>query len=239
MKAMLLAAGEGRRLRPLTDSIPKCMLPIQGKPILEHNIAWLRRCGITELVINLFHLPRVIQEHFGDGRHWGVHITWSAESTRLGTAGGVKRVGDFFDGPFLVWYADNLSTIDITRLADFHKSKGGLGTLALFPRADVTRSGIVALDDHQRITRFLEKPKASQVFSHWVNAGIYILERDVLEFIPDQGETDFGRDVFPATLAAGRPLYGYRMTASEGLWWIDTPDDLQATQNALLRRSAL
>jgi NDP-sugar pyrophosphorylase family protein len=234
---MLLAAGEGQRLRPLTNTVPKCMLPIRDKPILEQNIAWLRRYGVTELIINLHYLPHVIQDYFGDGSRWGVQITYSLEPTMLGTAGGVKRVADFFGETFLVWYGDNLSTCDLSRLIDFHRAKAGLGTIALYLREDVTRSGIIGLDDQERITRFVEKPKIDQVFSHWVNAGIYILKRDVLEFIPDKGESDFGRDVFPAMLAANLSLYGYRMSASEGLWWIDTPEDLIGTQSALLRRN--
>jgi NDP-sugar pyrophosphorylase family protein len=236
MKAMLLAAGQGTRLRPMTNTVPKSMIPICGKPILEHNIEWLRRYGITDLAINLFFLPHIIQDYFGDGSRWGVRITYSLEPRKLGTAGGVKRFANFFDETFLVWYGDNLSTCDLSRLLDFHRAKGGLATIALYQREDVTQSGIIGLDDEERITRFLEKPKIDEIFSHWVNAGIYIFERDVLEFIPDQGESDFGRDIFPAMLEAGQSLYGYRMTASEGLWWIDTPDDLHETQSAMLRR---
>jgi NDP-sugar pyrophosphorylase family protein len=236
---MLLAAGEGTRLRPLTNTVPKCMLPIGGKPILERNIEWLCRHGATELVINLYYLPHVIQDYFGDGSRWGVHITYSLEPTILGTAGGVKWVSNLFSETFLVWYGDNLSTCDLSHLVDFHRAKGGVATIALYQREDVTHSGIIGLDDQERITRFLEKPKIDQVFSHWVNAGIYVLEQVVLEFIPAQGASDFGRDVFPALLAADQPLYGYRMSASEGLWWIDTPDDLRRTQDDLLKRSIL
>jgi NDP-sugar pyrophosphorylase family protein len=236
VKAMLLAAGQGIRLRPLTNTVPKSMIPIGGKPILEHNIEWLCRYGITELAINLYYLPHVIQDYFGDGSRWGVKITYSLEPRKLGTAGGVKRFANFFDETFLVWYGDNLSTCDLSRLLDFHRAKEGLATIAIYQREDVTQSGIIGLDDQERITRFQEKPKIDQIFSHWVNAGIYILNLDVLEFIPNRTESDFGKDVFPAMLAAGRFLYGYRMTDSEKLWWIDTPDDLLVTQSALLRR---
>jgi NDP-sugar pyrophosphorylase family protein len=239
VKAVLLAAGEGKRLRPLTNTIPKCMVSIGGKPILERNIEWLRKHGMTDLVINLYHLPYVIQNYFGDGSRWGVHITYSLETAILGTAGGVKRVAELFDDTILVWYGDNLSTCDLTRMVDFHRAKGGLVTIALYQREDVTQSGIVSLDDQERITRLLEKPKADQVFSHWVNAGIYILERFVLEFIPSEGAPDFGRDVFPALLMAGQSLYGYRMSASEGLWWIDTMEDFCRTQDDLMGRSIL
>jgi NDP-sugar pyrophosphorylase family protein len=239
MKAMLLAAGEGTRLRPFTNTLPKCMIPIGGKPILEHNIEWLCRYGIKEMIINLYYLPHIIKNYFGDGNRWGVQITYSLEPTILGTAGGVKRVANFFDNTFLVWYGDNLSTCDLSRLVGFHRAKKGVATIAVYHRDDVTQSGIIGLDKQKRITRFLEKPKINQVFSHWINTGIYVLDQAVLEFIVAQGPSDFGRDVFPALLAANQPLYGYCMSESEGIWWIDTPDDLRQTQNDYLKKSKL
>jgi mannose-1-phosphate guanylyltransferase len=225
-KAMLLAAGQGTRLRPLTETVPKCMVALANKPVLEYNIEWLRRYGVVDLVINLFHLPDVVMDYFGDGSRWGVHITYSLESEMLGTAGGVRNVADLFDSPFFVWYGDNLSTCDLHNLYAFHRAKGGVATIALYYRKDPTASGIVGLDAQDRITRFLEKPRPEQVFSHWVNAGILLLEPQVLEAIPPDGSPDFGRDVFPALLAAGERIYGYRLTQEEGLWWIDTADDL-------------
>jgi len=227
MKAMILAAGQGTRLRPLTDHIPKCMVSIGGKPVLEHTIEWLRRYGVTEIIINLHHLPEAIRGYFGDGQKWGVRITYSLEHRPLGTAGGVRNVAWLFDGPFFVWYGDNLSTCDLSRLYQFHQAKGGLATIALHHRDDPTQSGIVALDEDDRIVRILEKPRLDQVFSHWVSAGIFVLEPQVLEAIPAEGAPDFGRDVFPALLDHGVSLYGYRMAGDEGLWWIDTPEDLR------------
>jgi NDP-sugar pyrophosphorylase family protein len=224
---MILAAGQGTRLRPLTDHIPKCMMPVGGKPVLEHTIQWLRQYEITDLIINLCHLPDVVMSHFGDGSRWGVKITYSVEEELLGTAGGVKNVAWFFDGPFFLWYGDNLSTCRLDRLWEFHKVKGGIATIALHHRDDPTQSGIVGLDADDRITCFLEKPRPDQVFSRWVSAGIFILEPIVLEAIPANGAPDFGRDVFPALLARGAALYGYRMSPSEGLWWIDTLQDLE------------
>jgi mannose-1-phosphate guanylyltransferase len=227
---MILAAGRGERLRPLTDRIPKCMLPVAGRPILEHTIGWLARYGVAEIVINLCHLPHVVMNYLGDGSRWGVHITYSLEKQALGTAGGVKRVAGFFDGPFLVWYGDNLSSCRLERLWQFHQDTGGMATIALHHRDDPTQSGIVGLNDEGRITRFLEKPRPEQVFSHWVSAGIFVLEPCVLEAIPAQGASDFGRDIFPALLARGLALYGYRMQPDEGLWWVDTPEDLERVQ---------
>jgi len=231
MKAMLLAAGQGSRLRPLTDRIPKCMIPVGGKPILEHTIEWFARSGVTEIIVNLCSLPQVIMDYFGHGDRWGVRITYSLEEQSLGTAGGVKNAAWFFDdGPFLVWYGDNLSHCDLDRLYRFHCAKGGLATIALHHREDVSQSGIVGLDDVDRIMRFLEKPTPEQTFSHWVNAGIYVLDPAVLGFIPAEGIPDFGRDIFPRMLAAGWPLYGYRLTDAEGLWWIDRHEDLTRVQ---------
>lgn len=236
MKAMVLAAGQGTRLSPLTDQMPKPMIPVAGRPILEHNLRLLAKHGIREVVINLHHQPEVVTDYFGDGSTWGVAITYSREAELLGTAGAVARVSEFFDGPFLVLYGDNLTTCDLTRLRDFHQAKGGVGTIALFHREDPTSSGIVGLDADDRVVRFLEKPAPYQIFSHWVSAGLLVLEPDVLKYIPKEGPCDFGKDILPVLVKAGHSLYGYRMT--EGLWWIDTNYDYQRVQ-ALSQRGEL
>ena len=225
MKAIILAAGEGQRLRPLTERIPKPMMPIAGRPILEYNIRLLARHGIRELVINLHHRPETVAGYFADGRAWDVSITYSYEPVLLGTAGAVKKVEGFFDGTFLVVYGDNLTMCDLGRFYTFHCEKGGLGTIALFHRDDPTASGIVGLDEDDRITRFLEKPRPHEVFSYWVNAGLLVLEPAVLKAILPGQLSDFGRDVLPTLIASGYPFYGYRMT--EGVWSIDTPDQYQ------------
>jgi len=227
---MILAAGKGTRLRPLTETVPKCMVTIAGKPLLQYTIEWLRKYRVTEIIINLYHLPEVISNYFGDGGRWGVHITYSLERELLGTAGGVKNVAWFFDGPFFVWYGDNLSTCRLDRLWEFHRARSGIATIALHYREDPTQSGIVGLDERDRVVRFLEKPGPDQVFSHWVNAGIFVLEPQLLEVIPSDGYSDFGQDIFPTLLAKGAPIYGYRLSEQEYLWWIDTPEDLQRVQ---------
>ena len=228
MKAMILIAGSGTRLRPLTDRLPKCMVPIAGKPVLLHTIEWCRDYGIREIVLNPCHLAEVITGYFGDGRQLGVQIHYSIEEHPLGTAGGVKQAARFFEAnePFLVWYGDNLSRCNLARLCEFHRTNGGLATLALHCREDVAQSGIVGLDAASRINRFLEKPPPEQVFSHWVNAGIYLLEPPVLEAIPGDGPSDFGREVFPRLLSQGAALFGYRLSEQEGLRWLDRPEDL-------------
>lgn len=139
---------------------------------------------------------------------------------------------------FLVWYGDNLSC-DLARLTKLHRTKRAVASLALSHRDNPISSGIVSLDGDNRIIRFLEKPRANEVFSHWVSAGIFVMEPVVLEFIPDWGAPDFSRDVFPALIASGQPLYGYRMSAGEQLWWVDTPEDLHRVQELAILRERL
>lgn len=212
------------------------MIPVDGKPVLEHNIEWLRRYGVKELVINLHYRPQVVVDHFGDGSRWGVKIIYSVERELLGTAGGVKNVEWFFDGPFLLWYGDNMSTCKLDSLYQFHRTKKGITTVVLHYRQDPMASGIVGLDANGRIVKFLEKPRHDQIFSHWVSAGIYVLEPRVLSYIPAERVSDFGRHILPAMLADDQPLYGYRMEPDEELWWIDTPEDLQRVQQERDRR---
>ncbi len=235
-KAMLLAAGKGTRLRPLTNTVPKCMIPIDGVPVLERNIKWLARYGVNDLIINLHYMPDAVRNYFEDGSKWGVHITYSLEESILGTAGAVKKVEWFFDGPFFLWYGDNLSNCDLKELYTFHQRREAAASMALHYREDPTASGIVGLDEDGKITRFLEKPRPEEIFSHWVNAGIYVLERQVLDFIPSSGAPDFSHDIFPVMLEAGASLFGYKLSEDEGLWWIDTPKDLDRIQKDFKRR---
>jgi len=208
MKAMILAAGEGTRLRPLTLALPKPMVPIVGKPLLERTLLWLAEQGVTEAAINLFHRPQAIPDHFGD--HFaGIRLHYFFEDTLRGTAGGLKAAEQLFrDAPFFVIYGDNLIQADLRRLMDFHASRHGLATIALFHHPNPTAAGIVGLEPDARITRFVEKPPADQVFSDLANAGVYALDPAVLDAIPADAPSDFGRDIFPRLLADGAPLYG-------------------------------
>jgi len=227
MKAMLLAAGEGTRLRPLTDKLPKPMVPLGNQPLLGYTLALLARHNIREVAINLHHCPDIVRAYFGDGSAWGVHITYSFEPELLGTAGAVKKLQAFWDDePFLIIYGDNLTDCDLTKIGAFHRAKAGLVTLALYWRQDVEHSGVAALDADDRITRFMEKPKADQAPSHWVFGGLMVVEPRVLDFISASRPCDFGREVLPDLLARGEPLWGYRMT--ERLWWTDTLAEYEA-----------
>ena len=226
MKAMLLAAGEGTRLRPLTLALPKPMVPVGGRPLLAYTLDLLRRHHVREVAINLHHCPDAVREYFSDGSAWGVRITYSFEPELLGTAGAVKKLEPFWDGPFFILYGDNLTDCDLTRLAEFHQARGGLVTLGLYWRQDVEQSGVAALDEKDRITGFVEKPAAGQAPGHWVFAGLMVAEPRLLEWIPPDRPCDFGREVLPELLARGESVWGYRMT--ERLWWTDTLADYEA-----------
>ena len=208
MKAMILAAGEGTRLRPLTLTLPKPMIPIVGKPLLERTLWWLAGQGVTEAAINLYHRPQAIPAYFGEN-FAGIRLHYFFEDTLRGTAGGLKAAERLFqDAPFYVIYGDNLIHADLKRLAEFHAAHQGVATLGLFHHPNPPAAGIVGLEAGNRITRFVEKPPADQVFSDLANAGVYVLDPSVLDAIPPAGPSDFGRDIFPALLAQGKPLFG-------------------------------
>ena len=209
MKGMILAAGEGRRLRPLTDHLPKPMLPVAGRPLLEHIITHLRDSGVTDVAINLHHLPTVVMNYFGNGSRWGMNLHYSVEERLLGSAGGVKRMLSFFDDTFVVYYGDVFTQADLRPLITLHRRSGVLATMGLYRVPDPWNRGIVQLDNSQTIVRFVEKPPRDQVFSELANAGIYVLEPEVLDRIPAGQVYDFGHDVFPGMLAEGIRTAGY------------------------------
>jgi mannose-1-phosphate guanylyltransferase len=234
MKAMLLAAGLGLRLKPLTDQCPKCMVRVAGKPVLQRNIEWLRSHGVVDLVVNLHLNPELVTDYFGDGSAFGVRLEYSFESDLLGTAGALWGARRFFGAErFWVVYADNLLNFSLERMESLHLARGATLTMGLFWREDVSASGVVGLDEHGRITGFKEKPAAHEMLSNWVNAGIYLCEARVHQFIPPGRPSDFGYDILPAMLSAGEPMYGYTLGPGETLHWIDTPEDLVRTAAAL------
>ena len=231
MKAILLAAGLGTRLRPLTDHLPKCMIEVGGKPVLQHNIEWLRSEGVDELIINLHHCPEAVTDYFGDGRDFGVRIEYTYESKLMGTAGAVLHAKDLLNTePFLVVYADNLLDCSLRRLYSVHNSQHALLTMALFWRqTNISASSTVSFEWDGKVTAFKEKPRSQEIQSHWINAGLLLCEPEVLKFIPAGQPSDFGHDIFPALLEANRPVYSYTMQPHETLRWIDTPADLAYT----------
>jgi len=212
VKAMVLAAGRGTRLRPLTDTVPKPMIPVAGRPLLEYVLRLLRRHGFDQVVINLHHLPEAITDTFGDGRSLGMAITYSHEPDLLGTAGAVRRMAAFFDEPFLVYYADNLCNADLSALWRDHLCSGALATVGLQWMDDPTQRGILELRADGRLARIIEKPRADQLFDDYlVNAGVYGLDPAILSHIGEEAAPDFSYHVFPSLLAGGEPLRGHRL----------------------------
>ncbi len=218
MKAMILAAGVGSRLDPLTRAIPKPMVPVVNRPVIEHIVLDLKKHGFQEIMINLHYLGDVIQEGLGDGSRLGVQISYAQEDKLWGDAGSVKRSQAFFENEtFLVVGGDDISDIDLSGLMALHREKHAASTIATTVVDDPSQFGIVVTDEDGRITRFLEKPKGGDVFSNTANTGVYIFEPDVFDLIPPDTFWGFGNNVFPSLLASGRPLYGFATTA----YWKD------------------
>src|SRR4030042_502733 len=211
MKAMVLAAGLGTRLRPLTEDKPKCLVPLAGRPLIGWALEWLRRAGVTEFVINLHYLPEKVQRFVGDGSGYGLKVTYSYEPELLGTAGAVNKVASFFDTPFYVIYSDNFSQWDIRKLKFEYERNNSIGTVAVHWREDVTQSGMVEFDQNNRILRLVEKPKPEGVTSHYVNAGFYYLNPRVFNYIPEGKPCDFAFNVFPEMLRAREEMYAVKM----------------------------
>lgn len=217
MKAVIMAGGEGTRLRPLTSLRPKPMVPIANQPVMEHILGLVKHHGIDEVVATLAFMPQVIQDYFGDGEEWGMRIEYALEETPLGTAGSIKNAENLLadDEPFVVISGDALTDINLTEVIEYHRRMGGAVTIALKRVDDPLEFGVVITDDDGRIERFLEKPTWGQVFSDQINTGIYVVEPWVLGEIP-QGEVyDFSGDLFPKLMENGHALYGI---AVEGYW---------------------
>lgn len=229
MKAFILAAGLGTRLRSLGLEVPKVMAPVGGKPLLQHHFEFLRAQGITEFIVNLHHLPDKVTGYFGDGSRFGVKITYSLETELLGTAGGVKKMEAWLrDGTFLVIYGDNLMRFELAPLVEFHRDRRAVATVALFESPEPWTGGVVETDARGRVLRFVEKPDPKEVSTNLINAGIYLLEPAVLDAIPAGQFCDFGTDVFPALLAAGQPVFAMKPKAY--IQDIGTPERLAKAQ---------
>ncbi|HIK45351.1 MAG TPA: mannose-1-phosphate guanyltransferase [Leptolyngbyaceae cyanobacterium M65_K2018_010] len=216
MRAVLMAGGSGTRLRPLTCDLPKPMVPILNRPIAEHILNLLKRHGITEVIATLHYLPDILRDYFQDGRDFGVQMTYAVEEDQpLGTAGCVKNIADLLDDTFLVISGDSVTDFDLQAALRFHRQVGSKATLVLTRVPNPLEFGVVITSSEGQVQRFLEKPSTSEIFSDTVNTGTYILEPDVLEYLPAGQESDFSKDLFPLLLAKGVPLYGY---VAEGYW---------------------
>ena len=218
MKAVVMAGGEGTRLRPLTSSRPKPLVPILNKPCMQHTIELLKRYGITDIVVTLYYLADEIEGYFGDGSELGVNLIYTVEDTPLGTAGSVKKAEEYLkDDTFIIVSGDALTDLDVEKALAFHKEKGSVATLVLQHVDNPLEFGVVITDDNGRIRRFLEKPSWGEVFSDTVNTGMYILEPSIFEYMQHDKNYDWSQDIFPQILAEEKPMFGYVL----GEYWTD------------------
>jgi mannose-1-phosphate guanylyltransferase/phosphomannomutase len=217
MKAVIMAGGFGTRIQPLTINLPKPMIPLINRPIMLHIVELLKKHGIDELVLLLYHQPETIKNFFGDGSEYGVHISYVTPLEDFGTAGAVKAAAKFLDERFMVISGDLLTDFDLSAVMAFHQQKQARATITLTSVSDPLQFGVVITDKRGRISKFLEKPGWGEVFSDTINTGIYILEPEVLAMIPEGENRDWSKDVFPAMLAADEALFGCVMTG----YWAD------------------
>ncbi|MGI6686458.1 MAG: sugar phosphate nucleotidyltransferase [Bacillota bacterium] len=208
MKAIIMAGGEGSRLRPLTCDRPKPMVPVMDRPIMQHIVELLYRHGFRDIGATLMYLPEDIKDYFGDGSEFGVRMQYFVEESPLGTAGSVKNAQQFLDQPFLVISGDALTDFDLTKIMSFHQEKQAAVTIALTRVPTPLEYGVVITDEEGRIKQFLEKPSWGEVFSDTVNTGIYVIEPEILDLIPGETSFDFSKNLFPLLLKKGYPIYG-------------------------------
>ena len=210
MKAVILAAGKGTRLREITHSIPKPMVKYKGKPLLEYNLLLCEKYGIKEVFINTHHLAEIITSYFGNGEKFNLKINYSYENNLLGTAGALNNFKEYLENePFFVLYGDNVSNYPMNKLIEKFYAQKTIGVIAFHYREDVSQSGVAEFDKNDRIIKFIEKPSPGITKSKWVNAGIYYLSPRIFDFIPN-GFSDFAKDVFPQLLRKQIPFYGVK-----------------------------
>jgi mannose-1-phosphate guanylyltransferase len=247
MKAMILAAGKGTRVRPITHTIPKPMIPILQKPVMEFLLELLRQHGFTEVMVNVSHLAEEIENYFRDGQRFGVEIAYSFEGRiedgeligdALGSAGGLKKIQNFqrfFDDTFVVLCGDALIDLDLSEAVRRHREKGAMASLVTkrVPRDQVSSYGVVVTDDNGQVLSFQEKPAVGEAASDMINTGIYIFEPEVLDFIPTGVPFDIGSDLFPLLVNSGAPFFALPMEFE----WVDigrVPDYWQAIRSVLM-----
>jgi mannose-1-phosphate guanylyltransferase len=248
MKAMILAAGKGTRVRPITYTIPKPLIPILHKPVMEFLVDLLKQHDFTEIMVNVSHLAKEIESYFHDGQRFGVQIAYSFEGTiredgelegqAMGSAGGMRRIQDFypfFDDTFVVLCGDALIDLDLTAAVKWHREKGSLATIVTksVPREEVSSYGVVVTDEDGKVQAFQEKPTVAEALSTNINTGIYIFEPEVLNYIPSGQEYDIGGDLFPKLVEMGAPFYAIPMDFQ----WVDigkVPDYWQAIRSVLM-----
>jgi mannose-1-phosphate guanylyltransferase len=226
---MILAAGLGTRLRPITYAMPKPMVPVLNRPVMEHIARLLARHGFSEAIANLHWFPETIEGHFGDGSAFGIELSYSREEALLGTSGGVRKAAGFLGDSFLVISGDALTDIDLAAMREFHDSHDGIATLATKRVDDTTQFGVAITGADGRIQGFQEKPDPAEALSDLANCGIYMFRREIFDFFPGPGEAklagpddpdgfaDWATDVFPALLGSDVPFYSHEIDA----YWND------------------
>ncbi|WP_017303985.1 sugar phosphate nucleotidyltransferase [Spirulina subsalsa] len=246
MKAMILAAGKGTRVRPITYTIPKPLIPILQKPVMEFLLELLRQHGFDQVMVNVSHLANEIESYFRDGQRFGVEIAYSFEGRimdgqlvgeALGSAGGLRRIQDFspfFDDTFIVLCGDALIDLDLTEAIQWHKSKGAIATIVTktVPKDQVSSYGVVVTDEEGRIKAFQEKPPVEEALSTMINTGIYIFEPEVIDYIPSNQVFDIGGDLFPKLVESNAPFYAI----AREFQWVDigkVPDYWHAIRSVL------
>ncbi len=246
MKAMILAAGKGTRVRPITYTIPKPLIPILQKPVMEFLLELLRQHGFNQIMVNVSHLAHEIEGYFRDGQRFGVNIGYSFEGRiiegklvgeALGSAGGIKKIQDFntfFDDTFVVMCGDALIDLDLTAALKYHKEKGAIATVITksVPKEDVPSYGVVVTDEDGRIKSFQEKPSVEEALSTDINTGIYIFEPEIIDYIPPNQQYDIGGELFPKLVEIGAPFYAVSMDFE----WVDigkVPDYWHAIRGVL------
>lgn len=217
MKALFLVGGEGTRLSPLTDDLPKSMIPMMAKPLLERNILKLKDCGVDEIILSTGHKPQKIEKYFGDGTKLGLKIHYIEGDITLGTGGAIKNAEEFFNDAFIVFTEDILSDINIADMMKFHKEKCAAVTVAITQVENPSDNDVIEFNENLYAEGFTEKPKLSEIKLNYINAGIYIFEPNVLKEIPDSQVVSIEKETYPLLLKKGYPIAVYKSDA----YWMD------------------
>lgn len=239
MKALILCAGLGTRLRPLTDTIPKALVPVAGKPLLAYHLDSLQKYGVSEALINTHYLADKISDFAREYEKQNpkIKITVSFEPKLLGSAGTLLHNGDFFknEDSFFIIYGDNLTNINYEAILRCHKKNNGIVTIASYYENNPSSKGIIVFNENHKISKFIEKPAIKDIISNYANAGIYVAKRDIFRYLEALQKTplDFGRDVFPALLDLHKAMYVYKMT--EFLLDIGTPETYERAHEEALK----
>lgn len=232
MRAVILAGGEGTRLRPLTEKLPKPMIPVAGRPCVEYSIMSLVRGGLKDMVITTGYLSDRLIKSIGHGGDIGARILYSFESKPAGTAGAVKMICPFLESPFVVVHGDTLMSIDVKELLEDHKRSGAEVTMAVTEVDDPSEFGVVETDREGFVKRFQEKPKREEALSRLINAGVFVVEKGVMDLVPASEPYDFSKQLFPLLLSQGRRIKAHRITGT----WLDIgrPNDLHRANIAVV-----